>query len=294
MALFYKYVICKNDEYNQEIMKLKQAQQIRRVVTKHFEREGESERGIIITQLDINNPMKISFANKELSRITKFDHKECHGLIVNQIMPYVIASNHHLFLQKFMKTGKTRIINQKSFNYVKQKSGYIIPAFLYISFDSLNLENIIVMIEPIYDNYFIGDREVHKQAGLIITDKDLQVYEVNEYAKSLCNLSNTFIQNFKHTNTRQPLLDDFFLCENIAADIVTLIQNQTAFEFDVRCIISEDQVNRRFITIDEVNSPRKYKNQDTTHLFNMRVYPVSFCKNLVEMKVISFMRPKNQ
>lgn len=62
MALFYKFVVFKENEFIREMLKSKHAFQMKKVVT--YNQEMNSDKGLIMVRTDLKNPMTINFINK--------------------------------------------------------------------------------------------------------------------------------------------------------------------------------------------------------------------------------------
>ena len=57
--------------------------------------------------------MKITFVNKFLSKILDSDSKELVKEKINAIMPQFIGENHHKFVERFLETGKYKMLNNR-------------------------------------------------------------------------------------------------------------------------------------------------------------------------------------
>ena len=51
-------------------------------------------------------------------------------------MPQFIAENHHKFVEKFMDTGKYKMLNTRKEQFIKNKKGYILPVITYLNIDN--------------------------------------------------------------------------------------------------------------------------------------------------------------
>ena len=120
MSSFFKYVLFKQDEYTMEQNKYKQAIQTRKLANVHKEKSiASKQKGMLIADLDLKKPMEISFINKTLTKMIKYDSNEVIGMRINQIMPQIISDNHHKYIEKFMQTGKSAMLNQRKEIFLK-------------------------------------------------------------------------------------------------------------------------------------------------------------------------------
>lgn len=74
---------------------------------------------------------------------------DCIGMKINQIMPGIISENHHIFIEKFLKSGKNAMISFKRELFLKKKNGYIIPVNTFLSANHSSLDSMILMVEPL-------------------------------------------------------------------------------------------------------------------------------------------------
>jgi PAS domain S-box-containing protein len=62
--------------------------------------------------LNLKKPMIINFVNKQACKISGYEHQECIGLSINAMMSQVISDNHLIFINEFLRTGRSRFINK--------------------------------------------------------------------------------------------------------------------------------------------------------------------------------------
>ena len=57
-------------------------------VSQHnFQNDSTKEKGLVIANFDLRQPMEINFINKQGIKITGHDHESAIGLKVNALMP---------------------------------------------------------------------------------------------------------------------------------------------------------------------------------------------------------------
>ena len=71
-------------------------------------------------------------------------------LSINNLMPLFIAEMHHLFIDDFMATGKTRMLRARRELFIKQKSGTVVPISTYLFVNNLSRKHMILIFEPNY------------------------------------------------------------------------------------------------------------------------------------------------
>jgi hypothetical protein len=102
MAAFYKYVIFKKSEYELELQKYRNAMQINKIIKKDSEIEKTNEKGLLICNLNLYQPMEIDFINKPGSQLIQYDQQQAIGMKVNNLMPEVVQENHLKFIERFL------------------------------------------------------------------------------------------------------------------------------------------------------------------------------------------------
>ena len=60
----------------------------------------------------------------------------------------MIAEHHRLFIERFLKTGKRRLLNQKRSLFVKKSDGFVAPVYIYLFVNFTDYDHMILMFEP--------------------------------------------------------------------------------------------------------------------------------------------------
>ena len=193
MAAFYRYAVFKSQDYLTEMQKSQNIFQMRKISNEKFEREV-SEKGLILVNIDLKKPMEIQFINKQACNIVQFEKKQAVGLVINNIMPQIIAENHHKFVEQFMKTGKHGMINQKRRFMIKRGNGHIAPVNTFLFVNNINLSTMILLIDQQLDDFKpFEDVEDYHGYGVMICDRDLKVFEISSSCSSVCKLSHALL-----------------------------------------------------------------------------------------------------
>eukprot|EP00347_Sterkiella_histriomuscorum_P011309 403372943 len=301
MSGFYKYVVSKPQECMEEIQKSRLVYQTKKISNLTNENDTLSDKGLIIANLSLNKPMQIDFINKSCSRLIHYSQIEAQGLKINQLMPFIIGENHHLFLDKFMATGKNGMLNQRRDLFIKKKNGYVFPAITYLSINTHNLSNMVLIIEPNTSlSFFQEDQEdenvnskmvKNSNEAFMITDNIFRMYEMTQEATLISYLSNDVLSSIKDSIGIHPQIDDLFYMTNQNCDIASLIKHGER-EFDVQIKSGVNQLIQEYIMNQEAEMMNLensvINNQNKHEIFNNQ--RISFQENYNQqytMRVIS-------
>ena len=71
-----------------------------------------------------------------------------------------------------MNTGRNKMLNKRTAQFIKQKSGMIVPVWNYLIVNHSNMESLIIIIEQ-NDEFSVFDREDNEplHEGLMLTDE---------------------------------------------------------------------------------------------------------------------------
>ena len=105
------------------------------------------EKALIIAKLDLKKPMEIKFINKTGCSLIQFDRTQAIGLKINQIMPQIIQENHAKFIDKFMSTGRTKLLNKSRNLFIKRQNGYIVPVNVFLCLNHLDFNSMILLLD---------------------------------------------------------------------------------------------------------------------------------------------------
>ncbi|CDW74974.1 pas pac sensor signal transduction histidine kinase [Stylonychia lemnae] len=266
MSAFYKYVVFKNNEYIQEMQKSQQVVQMRKIANEKFDIAGR-EKGLILSKIDLKKPMEIKFINKTGCSLIQVDRNKAIGLKINQFMPQIIQENHSKFIDKFMNTGRTNLLNKSRNLFIRRKNGYVIPVNIYLCINQIDLNSMILLLDNSSD-YFKPFPEIEEpqQYGLILADENLRVLELTKQTYQVCRLSNEIIELYKNTYNKTPTIDDLFRSEMGSADIFTNLNNDVNdIEVSIRY---NDLLDLRYEINEEkheemkVNTSDKIQSQD--------------------------------
>lgn len=61
--------------------------------------------------MDLKQSMDITFMNNAAWKITGYETKALIGSKVNLLMPEIISDTHSKFIKRFLKAGKSKVIN---------------------------------------------------------------------------------------------------------------------------------------------------------------------------------------
>ena len=81
------------------------------------------------------NPLqiaKIIYVNEELEQLLDYRKKDVQGLNVNMLLPSLVSYHHDRFIQRYLDSGKARILNKRITNFAVNKQGYLLPIELLI------------------------------------------------------------------------------------------------------------------------------------------------------------------
>ena len=94
-------------------------------------------------------------------------------------MPQFIGEIHQQFIDKFLRTGKTRMIKKQSENYMKLGNGTLLPVLTYLFINSLSNRHMILMFEPNKNLKVFDDPHSEAPFTFMITDNDFKVGEIS-------------------------------------------------------------------------------------------------------------------
>ena len=103
------------------------------------------------------------------------------------------------------------MINNKKEHFIKVKSGYVIPVYTFLSINHLNIQNMILVVEP--NDSFSPFEELELAAtpiGIMIASSDLRISEISQSMKKVCLLSNHVIRRYREKIGFEPRIDDLF------------------------------------------------------------------------------------
>eukprot|EP00347_Sterkiella_histriomuscorum_P005723 403355517 len=274
MSGFYKYVVFKPQECMQEIQKSRQVYQIKKIRSLTNDTDLSSDKGIIITNLDFKQPMQVDFINKSCSKLIQYNQNEIQGLLINQLMPQIIGEYHNKFLEKFMATGKSSMLNQRKEQFIKKKDGYLLPVISYLCINSLQLSNLILIIEPNTTLSFIQEDNENSlvlkgsNKAFMIADNILRMYEMTEEVPLLSKLSKDVLSQIKQNTGIQPEIDDLFQITNQSGDISSLIKEGVR-EFQV-IIKSEIDIHIQECILNEEAKIANLSSQQNSEIYQQK------------------------
>eukprot|EP00347_Sterkiella_histriomuscorum_P018577 403344984 len=214
MAAFYKLVLFKSKECQDEMIKYRNNCTTQKMFKSNRSYDKVQEKGIIIGKFHPTQPMRIKFINQIAQKLTLYDLSQVQNLKVNNLMPELIAENHHLFIQKFLKTGKSRAINNQIMVQIKQRDGYIILANISIFINNGNYQHLTMFLEKVIDfNPFSDDQSnelLRQPYGYMTVDRNLRIHEISRSCKCVCNLSQRVLEKIRDQSSNFIYLDDIF------------------------------------------------------------------------------------
>jgi two-component system, sensor histidine kinase and response regulator len=72
------------------------------------------------------------YVNEELEYFLDYKKNELQGLNVSMLLPTIISLHHDRFIQRYLDTGKSRILNKRIVNFAINKAGYLVPIELLV------------------------------------------------------------------------------------------------------------------------------------------------------------------
>lgn len=90
---------------------------------------------VVVISGDLNRLGIIEYSNSNFSNKFNFNKVDLENkdLSINEIIPYLIARNHEVFLQRFLKTSRRHIFEKWRIIFATIKQGFIKPIFLRAS-----------------------------------------------------------------------------------------------------------------------------------------------------------------
>jgi len=128
---------------------------------------------------------KIIKTNQGIFKLFGYSMFEVQGHDVNVLMPPVIAVKHNFFLDKFIKTGKERILNGCLESFAMYRTGIIFP--------------VVVVVKPVpslkNDIQYIGMiKRSSKDFEYILTDENGKIDSISDGIISLFKLPISFFK----------------------------------------------------------------------------------------------------
>eukprot|EP00347_Sterkiella_histriomuscorum_P008271 403345719 len=306
MASFFKFVLFKNKEAYDELVNYKQALQLRALQNKNYDidLQGGSDKGFIITEFSFKQEMRISQISKHAGKLSQLDINQAKGLPINRLMPSIIAENHSKMITDFMRKGKSSIINTRRESYIKQRSGHIIPVYLYLIVSFQNSKQMIMMVEDNKDLYPFEENEKHfneehtnntSPFGLIITDSNFKICEFSSACNHVCDLNMHVFNHLTHQNNLALSLENLFVSANeTIVDIQqSLMQNPNQifdviplYESIVQRILDENEEQRQKYFPHKMNQRNVYIND----IYLMRMWIDRFQNSGTSMYVFAIQK----
>ncbi|CDW74452.1 UNKNOWN [Stylonychia lemnae] len=292
MASFFKFILFKNKEAYDELVLYKLAYQTKRLSNQDFDKDyAKQEKAFIITQFSFKKDMLIHQMNKHATKLTQYDLSMQQTLQLNKIMPEIISDNHQKFILDFMRKGKTNIINKKRESFIKQKSGYVLPVYLYLIINFQNTKNMIMMIEEDCEiNPFLEEEsQIRNQFGFIIADNRFQVKEISEGCDQVLSLNHNTLRIIKEQQNQTIRIDDLFLAENLANDDLHKSLEDSNFQ-NIQVFSRLQEINRDILQdqLDcNLKEARALTNIETSQLYNLKFWKDKYLNTNVEMYIIA-------
>eukprot|EP00347_Sterkiella_histriomuscorum_P011126 403373661 len=235
MSAFYKYVVFKQNEYVVEMQKTQAVLQMRKIANEKYDSLNR-EKGLILAKIDLKKPMTIKFINKAACSLIHLERSKAVGIKINQLMPQLISEFHHKFIEKFMATGKNKLIDKKRLLMLKKDNGHIIPINAFLCLNQIDLSSMIFLIENAMDEikpFPELDDGNSGQFGIILTDSSLRVLEISQSTYNVCKINYRLLDLYRTTYNKNPYLDDLFNNDYTHTDILTYLNTESSNDLEV-------------------------------------------------------------
>jgi len=110
-------------------------------------------------------------------------------MYINSIMPTFVSRYHHIYINQFLKTGKSRFIKTSNQIYAKQKSGCLVPIIVYLIIDSMTKNHLILMFEPDMKLKLFDEPNTDAPFTFLLTDHKFNVGEVAHNFEAITSIS---------------------------------------------------------------------------------------------------------
>eukprot|EP00347_Sterkiella_histriomuscorum_P016877 403351503 len=229
---------------------------------------------------------------------------------IQDLMPQLIKQKHHLFLDRYKKTGQTLVINQKIVLFIRKQSGYVVPVELFVKFHySVQYQYVfLALVKPIYEIAPFSNQVKYNSNQLIFMITDNEEGHIYEYSESCVQLLG-FRKDFEVHEIRKSIdnaLDDInfkklikdrrkrYLQNDIYEDIHTL--NIEAFEEITALWDYETKAFDKLNRIHQLNNLQQDVNLDaslTDDLLKVRVktrlFEERYCGGVLDLNIFCFM-----
>ena len=98
-------------------------------------------------------------------------------------MPTLISDHHSKFIDRFMESGKYKMLNSKKENFMKNKQGFALPVNSYLIVNNQNITSLILIVEE-HTSFRVfnqeNELELSTNEGIILTDHEFRVNEISK------------------------------------------------------------------------------------------------------------------
>lgn len=161
-----------------------------------------------MAEINLKKPMKITFINKAALRVTQYNQSEVLKLSINYLMPQFIGEIHQLFIDQFLRTGKSRMIKKQSELFAKLGNGTLLPVLTYLFINSLSNRHMILMFEPNKRMKVFDDPNADAPFTFMITDNDFKVGEIAQNFEYITGIGSKSFKNMRDDRDREIVCDD--------------------------------------------------------------------------------------
>jgi len=185
---FYLSEIRNDEEEGQDYIEKAKALEATGSLDEHmndFDVMFADDTAIIVISGSKETQGKITKTNTGITNLFKYNTLEVTGHDVNILMPQIIASKHQLFLEKFFKTGKEKVINKESELFAMPRSGFVIA-----------ISAIMKPVPSLKDDiqYISLIRERHREFDYIITNEQGRIDSASAWISGLLHLQPNFLK----------------------------------------------------------------------------------------------------
>eukprot|EP00347_Sterkiella_histriomuscorum_P023515 403334347 len=244
----------------------------------------------------------------EMGQNSKEDSKNLGN--IQDLMPQLIKQKHHLFLDRYKKTGQTLVINQKIVLFVRKQSGYVVPVEVFVKFHySVQYQYVfLALVKPIYEIAPFSNQVKYNSNQLIFMITDNEEGHIYEYSETCVQLLG-FRKDFEVQEIRKSIdnaLDDLnfkklikdrrkrYLQNEIYEDIHTL--NIEAFEEITTLWDYETKASDKLNRIHQLKNLQQNVNLDASHSDDLlkvrvkaRLFEERYCGGVLDLNIFCFM-----
>ena len=94
-------------------------------------------------------------------------------------MPLIIQENHAKFIEKFMSTGRTKLLNKSRNLFVRRSNGSIVPVNVFLCINHLDFNSMILLLDNNTNSEtfkpFPEIEDASLTYGIILADENLRI-----------------------------------------------------------------------------------------------------------------------